>query len=787
MNRSFSILATIVLPLFALLSCSHEESVVPVKQVSISQPTAEMEIGETIQLSAEVSPSNATHKDITWHSSRPSVASVSETGLVAALAVGNATIYAKADGKMAECAIKVSKSSVVVSSISLNTSELSLLEGTSETLTATVKPDNVADKTVSWTTSDQHIATVDGGRVTAVKAGTATITASCGDKSASCAVTVKSPFPDAVDMGLPSGIKWASFNLGASAPYEIGDYYAWGETEPYYVSINPLVWKSGKEAGYGWESYIWCNGTRESLTKYNTATSMGSVDNEIILALSDDAANTILGGKWRIPTKEEWRELLQSDFCEGTWTTENGESGYKISSSKTGNSLFFPAGGVFTGIELVDDGNLTNYWPSTLCVDDPSQADRVCMSKDGNPVINTRVRRRGQLIRAVLDEMSFSIRISDTSLSMYIGRSTTLTASITLSSNPLSSNPNRTISWASTSPSVATVDQKGNVTAIKEGKTTIIAMAGNKIARCYITVLAKKVTNITLDREYVFLATGESEILYCDIEPYDATNTNVLWTSSNPDYVSVDQNGKVTAISSGSSSTITVAARDGSGKKASCEVVVCPCPGYTVDLGIGTIWASSNLIVASYAGCYNGLCANPEDYGAYFAWGQVDPRKYSEEGPGSVYPKYDLNHYIFHGSDGFTKYNTSSTTSGTPDNKTKLDPEDDAATWALGSKWRMPTPLEWNLLINLCEWTWTSRNGVNGYKVTGPNGNSIFLPAAGIRIGSSGKNDSGNYWSSYLYVEQAATARSVSFNSDEVLEGHELRMYGLSIRPVWAQ
>ena len=69
------------------------------------------------------------------------------------------------------------------------------------------------------------------------------------------------PILEAVDLGLPSGLKWASFNLGASSPEEYGDYYAWGETEPYYSSQDPLIWKEGKYVGYYWPSYKWCMGT----------------------------------------------------------------------------------------------------------------------------------------------------------------------------------------------------------------------------------------------------------------------------------------------------------------------------------------------------------------------------------------------------------------------------------------------------------------------------------------------------------------------------------------------
>lgn len=94
----------------------------------------------------------------------------------------------------------------------------------------------------------------------------------------------------------------------------------------------------------------------------------------------------------------------------------------------------------------------------------------------------------------------------------------------------------------------------------------------------------------------------------------------------------------------------------------------------------------------------------------------------------------------------FSKYNTESSY-GTVDNKTVLDPEDDVAHVKLGGKWRMPTDAEWTELLEKCRWTWTSQGGMNGYKVTGPNGNSIFLPTAGHRY-KTGRYDSG-IWGYY--------------------------------------
>lgn len=185
MKRLLTVLAIIC----CFLACKKAPDEVAVTSVSLSQPTAEMVIGETISLSATVLPSNATDKSVTWASSNRSVAAVVD-GKVTALAEGSSTITASSGGKSASCSITVKKKTVDVTSVELNKTELALVEGESVTLIATVKPDDATDKTVTWTTSDATIATVDNGKVVAVKEGTATITAKAGEKTAICSVVV---------------------------------------------------------------------------------------------------------------------------------------------------------------------------------------------------------------------------------------------------------------------------------------------------------------------------------------------------------------------------------------------------------------------------------------------------------------------------------------------------------------------------------------------------------------------------------------------------------------------
>ena len=153
---------------------------------------------------------------------------------------------------------------------------------------------------------------------------------------------------EAVDLGL--SVKWATCNVGAYAPEEPGRYFAWGETEDKF--------------SYSWNNYKYCNGSETTLTKYNTNSNYGIVDNKTTLDLSDDAARANWGGKWRMPTKAEQDELRNN--CTWTWTTQNGVNGYKVTSKTNGNSIFLPAAGRRYGTSVDDVGSRGCYWSRSL-------------------------------------------------------------------------------------------------------------------------------------------------------------------------------------------------------------------------------------------------------------------------------------------------------------------------------------------------------------------------------------------------------------------------------------
>ncbi len=184
-----------------------------------------------------------------------------------------------------------------------------------------------------------------------------------------------------VDLGLPSGLKWATCNVGANSPEEYGDYFAWGETEPYYSSLDPLTWKDGKTAGYIWVSYQWCNGSSNTLTKYNTNSEYGPVvDNKIILDIEDDAARANWGGSWRMPTYQDWTELREK--CTWTWTTQNGVNG-RLVTGPNGKHIFLPAAGYRDAGGPYLEGSYGRCWSSSLDTDNPSDAWGVDFLSDG--------------------------------------------------------------------------------------------------------------------------------------------------------------------------------------------------------------------------------------------------------------------------------------------------------------------------------------------------------------------------------------------------------------------
>ncbi len=189
-----------------------------------------------------------------------------------------------------------------------------------------------------------------------------------------------------VDLGLPSGLLWATCNVGAYNPEDYGDYFAWGETQP--------------KDTYNWSTYQYCMGSENTLTKYCTKSSCGYngfTDNLTILEPSDDAATANWGSDWRMPTYEEWWELCENTTV--TWTTQNGVNG-RLFTASNGNSLFLPAAGYCSSSVLYSAGSNGGYWSSSLYSGRPDDAWNFYFGSDDYDMYND-YRNYGQSVRAV--------------------------------------------------------------------------------------------------------------------------------------------------------------------------------------------------------------------------------------------------------------------------------------------------------------------------------------------------------------------------------------------------
>ena len=154
-----------------------------------------------------------------------------------------------------------------------------------------------------------------------------------------------------MDLGLPSGTKWATMNVGASKPSDAGLYFQWGDTSGYTAD------QVGKDKQFSWSDYKWNpSGDGKTFTKYTTGAT---------LELEDDAANANMGGDWHMPTPTQIQELL--DNTTNTWTQQNNVNGYLFTSKTDGSkSIFIPAAGYASDGSLHNEGSEADVWSSVL-------------------------------------------------------------------------------------------------------------------------------------------------------------------------------------------------------------------------------------------------------------------------------------------------------------------------------------------------------------------------------------------------------------------------------------
>ncbi len=765
-KKFFSALAAIAM--LALSACTQEEInqfLNSVNSIKLDHTQVEMTVGETLNLIATIDPFKGDTKVVSWTSSSPDVASVKGTevpdvvginmpaGEVTALKEGETTITAKAGDKSATCKVIVKKKADdngggnggAVTELKLDKAEVHMSPGQVWQLNATVKPEGAA---ISWSSNKTDVATVDReGKVTAVALGEAFITASAGEKSAQCLVKVEKEV----------AIEGISLNKSSLTLKE-------GETFQLVATILPET------------------ATPQTIEWISSIPAVATVDEKGLVTAVRKGGPTEI---WAVIGRGSGHDINAK--CEVTVTSDapSVESitvtpatvNIKATEEAILTATVTPAG---TGAEI--------KW-----VSDNTSIAKVEKISDTQAKVTGVGEGTVKVIASVGSVFGYSevtvekkgsgggeggggvemISLNKTELQLGFYETFQLVA--TLRPEDASAQ----ISWTSSNEDVVLVSNgstpagdgsikpAGTVIAKnKEGQSIVTATVGSLSASCTVTVSSGSIVpvqSISLNKTELTLQVGQQFELIATILPGNATNKQVSWASSARSYqLSLADNGLSCVIGALAEceATITVRSADNPAQLyATCKVTVTggsSDPGEeVVDLGLpsGLKWRGWNV-----------GASKPEEYGDLFAWGETSPKA-----------SYTNSNYKYRSSDIYGD--------GIGKKGKTLIAEDDAATVNVGSGWRTPKISEWRELEEKCTWKWTTRGGVNGMQVTGPNGKSIFLPAAGY-CGSSMtyRGSWGSYWSSTYGNDDWAQA--FEFRNEETTLALIDRVIGRSVRPV---
>jgi uncharacterized protein YjdB len=499
-----------------------------------------MTVGETQSLTAEITPTNATDKSINWSTSDATLATISTSGVVSALKAGTVSITCSSvqNPSVKQTGI-ITISDILPSSITLSPNSTQTVNvGASLVITPTILPNNAANQSITWSSSDVTIATVDGtGKINGLKAGTVTITATSNAIS-----TVKSSLIVIVNNVLISSINVTptALNLIIGQVTQLTASIA-----PSNATLKTFKWSTSDNS----KVTIDASGTI-------TAIALGTVT---ITATADDAGTVkgtcIVTVKPVMPVS-----IAAADISLLTSETAGKTITYSFTPDSTTNkAVSFSS--LNTSVATVDANGLVKP------VGVGSTTITITSIADGTvkKVINVTV--TATIYNIV------SVTVNPVSVTLSPNKTQTVTTTL----NPVNASVN-TISWTSDNGSVATVDGNGVITAVALGianiTVTVTTPAASKSATVAVTVQAILVSSITLDQTSLLLTTASAPTtLKATVLPVDATNSSVQWTSNNTDVVTISQAGVVSVVGLGTA-TIICSAKDASAKSASCLVTV---------------------------------------------------------------------------------------------------------------------------------------------------------------------------------------------------------------------
>ena len=648
--------------------------------------------------------------------------------------------------------------------LTLSSESLSFVaDGGSEVITVTTDGTFTVSTNESWllVTSERNTITITALTNTTTNSRTGIVFVSLSNNTSSSLSKTVSVQQNArsnlingheyVDLGLPSGTLWASWNVGATAPEEYGDYYAWGETE--------------EKDFYDIGTYEYSDGS------YETCHFIG----KDIAGTEYDVAHVKWGGSWRMPTRAQINELL--DNCTWDWTTQNGVEGQLVT-GPNGNVIFLPAagGGDHDPKYQGENGYL---WSSTFCPNDDADASYLCFYSYMWYWGYTR-RSNGLSVRPVITpekpQTSFSCPDGHHPHMIDLGLSsgTKWSCCNVDATNPVEKG--NYYAWGETE----TKDRFrwSNYTHCDGTEETCHDIGGDISGTEYDVAYVKwgpdwQMPSYDQCKELLhscsFEETSYNGVKGCRIVgpsglsifmpatdnwPFDGA----YW-SATLDYF-IDHSYFMALW--GSSGELEQHMVSYPRYEGCCvRPVAVPKKQYPVaeaiDLGLpsGTKWASWNV-----------GASKPEEYGGYYAWGETEEKEY-----------YDWSTYKYCNGSHETCQHIGDDIAGT---------QYDVAHMKWGDLWRMPSSDQILELIDYCTRKWTNLNGVNGTLVIGPNGATIFLPATGNRMYGLhiDKESTGFYWSSSSAPEESYCEYCLLFDSGHWNLYYSSRDLGKAVRPV---
>ncbi|MBE6775511.1 MAG: hypothetical protein E7543_04900 [Ruminococcaceae bacterium] len=507
---------------------------VQVQAVYLNYDERSRYVGQSFTLVPSTNPSNATFPEVTWKSSDKKIAKVDKNGKVKALKKGTAVITCTSVDNPKVSATCIVNVKVRTKDVSLSSEKLTIYTTQTKTLKATVTPSNASNKKVSWSSSDKSVATVSkSGKITAKKPGKTTITVKTksGGYKATCVVTVK------------KYVKLKSFKLNkTSVSIKDGKTYTLKPTfTPSNASVKDLVWKSSDKSVATVSSKGVVKGVNPGKCTISCKSKETGKTVKVTVTVKKVSVNKVLFAEKTYTVKHNKTLQLKALISPTNATNQK----LKWKSSKP-EYVKVSSKGKVTGLKAGKSATIT------------------VTTVDGKKVAKCKVK--------VAEVPVKSVKLNKTTASVYTGGRVTLTAKLS-PSKPTNSK----VTWSSSDTKLATVSADGVVKAIKAGTVTITCTTedGGKKAKCTVVIeQGIKVTGVTLDKTELEANVGTVFNLKATVEPYNASNQKLIWSSTNTSVATVSSNGKVTTLKEGLT-YIQVRTDDGR-KTASCRLNVVP-------------------------------------------------------------------------------------------------------------------------------------------------------------------------------------------------------------------